>query len=228
MVGDDDQSIYRFRGATIENILSFEGQYKGCRVIRLEQNYRSTTNILAAANAVIKHNQGRKGKELWTAGAEGDKVSLYTAMNEHDEAQYVATQILENYGQGRKWKDHAILYRMNAQSNQMENACKRNGEGQDTLYFPFSRWSRRRVPSGTPPTAFLAPNINRPPFPAHPRRQRNLRLQPPPRERDFRRATERQRLCRQTYATPPVSVYGEIFSSVLAFSSEMSYTVKNT
>jgi DNA helicase-2/ATP-dependent DNA helicase PcrA len=127
VVGDDDQSIYRFRGATIENILSFEDQYKGCRTIRLEQNYRSTKTILAAANAVIRHNQGRKGKELWTAGVDGDKVHLYTAMNENDEAQYVATQLMEDYRSGVKWNDHAILYRMNAQSNQLEVAFKRNG-----------------------------------------------------------------------------------------------------
>jgi len=127
VVGDDDQSIYRFRGATIENILNFEDQFKGCRTIRLEQNYRSTKNILAAANAVIKNNRGRKGKELWTAGAEGEKVSLYTAMNEHEEAQYVTNKILSNYRQGRAWKQHAILYRMNAQSNQLELAFKRNG-----------------------------------------------------------------------------------------------------
>jgi len=127
VVGDDDQSIYRFRGATIENILSFEEQYKGCRVIRLEENYRSTRHILEASNGVIRNNRGRKGKELWTKAGEGEKLILHSAMNEHDEAQYVAAQILENYGQGKRWKDHAILYRMNAQSNQMENACKRNG-----------------------------------------------------------------------------------------------------
>ena len=127
VVGDDDQSIYRFRGATIENILSFEQQYKGCRVIRLEENYRSTRHILEASNAVIRNNQGRKGKELWTKAGDGDKLTLYTAMNENDEAQYVAARILEDYSQGRRWKDHAILYRMNAQSNQMENACKKNG-----------------------------------------------------------------------------------------------------
>ncbi len=127
VVGDDDQSIYRFRGATIENILSFEDQYKGCRTIRLEQNYRSTKNILAAANAVIRHNQGRKGKELWTAGVTGDPVRLHTAMNEHDEAQYVAGQIMDNYRKGQPWNHHAILYRMNAQSNQLEVAFKRNG-----------------------------------------------------------------------------------------------------
>ena len=127
VVGDDDQSIYRFRGATIENILSFEEQYKGCRTIRLEENYRSTKHILEASNAVIRNNQGRKGKELWTKAGEGEKLHLYAAMNENDEAQYVAARMLEDYSQGMKWKDHAILYRMNAQSNQMENACKRNG-----------------------------------------------------------------------------------------------------
>ena len=127
VVGDDDQSIYRFRGATIENILSFEQQYKGARVIRLEQNYRSTKNILGASNAVIRNNQGRKGKELWTDQAAGDLVQQYTAMNEHEEAQYVAAQILAGFSAGRKWKDHAVLYRMNAQSNQLEQAFKRNG-----------------------------------------------------------------------------------------------------
>ena len=127
VVGDDDQSIYRFRGATIENILSFEHQYKGARVIRLEQNYRSTKNILEASNAVIRNNQGRKGKELWTEHGAGDKVMCYTAMNEHDEAQYVAAQILTGFSGGRAWKDHAVLYRMNAQSNQLEQAFKRNG-----------------------------------------------------------------------------------------------------
>ena len=127
VVGDDDQSIYRFRGATIENILSFEKQYPACRTIRLEENYRSTKHILEASNAVIRNNQGRKGKELWTRAGEGEKLHLYTAMNESDEAQYVAARILEDYSQGIPWKDHAVLYRMNAQSNQMEQAFKRNG-----------------------------------------------------------------------------------------------------
>ena len=127
VVGDDDQSIYRFRGATIENILNFEQQYQGCRTIRLEQNYRSTKNILAAANAVISHNQGRKGKQLWTAGAAGDLVELHTALDENGEAQYVANAILEGYRKGGRWNDYAILYRMNAQSNQLEVAFKRNG-----------------------------------------------------------------------------------------------------
>jgi len=127
VVGDDDQSIYRFRGANIENILNFEQQYDTCRTIRLEQNYRSTKNILDAANAVIRHNQGRKGKELWTAGAAGEKVSLYTAMNENDEARYVADKLMGDFRDGVKWNTHAILYRMNAQSNQLEVAFKRSG-----------------------------------------------------------------------------------------------------
>ena len=127
VVGDDDQSIYKFRGATIENILSFEEQYKHCRVIRLEQNYRSTGHILDAANAVIRNNVGRKGKELWTEKDSGELIKLYVADNENDEAQYVASCIMGEYGRGANWRDHAILYRMNAQSNQLEYAFKRNG-----------------------------------------------------------------------------------------------------
>ena len=127
VVGDDDQSIYKFRGATIENILSFEDEYKGCRVIRLEQNYRSTAHILDAANAVIRNNVGRKGKELWTNGDTGEMIELYVADNEHDEARYVASQIMSLYGRGGSWGDNAVLYRMNAQSHQMEQAFKRNG-----------------------------------------------------------------------------------------------------
>ncbi len=127
VVGDDDQSIYKFRGATIENILSFEDEYKGCRVIRLEQNYRSTAHILNAANAVIRNNVGRKGKELWTNGDTGETIELYVADNEHDEARYVASKIMGNYGKGGSWGDNAVLYRMNAQSHQLEQAFKRNG-----------------------------------------------------------------------------------------------------
>ena len=127
VVGDDDQSIYKFRGATIENILSFEDQFKNCRVIRLEQNYRSTGQILDAANAVIRNNKGRKGKELWTDSDRGEPIELYVADNENDEAQYVASKIMGAYGRGANWRDHAILYRMNAQSNQLEYAFKRNG-----------------------------------------------------------------------------------------------------
>lgn len=126
VVGDDDQSIYRFRGATIENILSFEQEYQNARVIRLEQNYRSTGNILEAANAVIRNNRGRKGKNLWTDHGEGEKVHFYTAANEREEGLYVATQLLRAYGEGRKWRDCAVLYRMNALSNQIEMALKSN------------------------------------------------------------------------------------------------------
>ena len=127
VVGDDDQSIYKFRGATIENILSFEEQYPGCRTIRLEQNYRSTSHILDAANAVIRNNLGRKGKELWTDQGSGSKIQQYTADNENEEAQYVASHILAAFSQGVNWRENAVLYRMNAQSSQLEFAFKRNG-----------------------------------------------------------------------------------------------------
>ncbi|MBR2131921.1 MAG: UvrD-helicase domain-containing protein, partial [Oscillospiraceae bacterium] len=127
VVGDDDQSIYRFRGANIENILNFESQYTACRTIRLEQNYRSTQNILDAANAVIQNNTGRKGKTLWTQIGLGEKVQIKTVYNESDEASFVAGKILASYSQGYNWRDSAILYRMNAQSNALEMALKRNG-----------------------------------------------------------------------------------------------------
>ena len=127
VVGDDDQSIYRFRGANIENILNFEQQYPTARTIRLEQNYRSTQNILDAANAVIKNNQGRKGKTLWTDNGSGDVVTVKTTFNESDEAGYVAGDILMGVNRGRSFRDTAVLYRMNAQSNALEYAMKRNG-----------------------------------------------------------------------------------------------------
>ena len=126
VVGDDDQSIYRFRGATIENILNFEKQYRGSRTIRLEQNYRSTQAILNAANAVISHNLGRKGKRLWTANGHGDPITVYEASDEGGEANYVAGRILAG-SKGKGFRDHAILYRTNAQSNALEFALKRNG-----------------------------------------------------------------------------------------------------
>ena len=126
VVGDDDQSIYRFRGATIENILNFEKQYRGSRIIRLEQNYRSTQSILNAANAVIAHNLGRKGKRLWTANGQGDPITVYEASDEGAEANYVAGQIISG-SKGKDFKDYAILYRTNAQSNALEYALKRNG-----------------------------------------------------------------------------------------------------
>jgi len=126
VVGDDDQSIYRFRGATIENILNFEKQYRGSRTIRLEQNYRSTQSILNAANAVIAHNLGRKGKRLWTANEAGTPVVVYEASDEGAEANYVAGQIISR-SRGKNFKDYAVLYRTNAQSNVLEYALKRNG-----------------------------------------------------------------------------------------------------
>ena len=126
VVGDDDQSIYRFRGATIENILSFENQYRTSRTIRLEQNYRSTSAILNAANSVIAHNLGRKGKKLWTANGAGDPIILYEASDEGAEANFVAGEILSR-SKGKHFNDNAILYRTNAQSNALEFAFKRNG-----------------------------------------------------------------------------------------------------
>ena len=126
VVGDDDQSIYRFRGATIENILDFEKQYRGARTIRLEQNYRSTQAILNAANAVIAHNLGRKGKRLWTSNDAGKPITVYEANDEGGEANFVAGQIISG-SKGKNFKDYAILYRTNAQSNALEYAMKRNG-----------------------------------------------------------------------------------------------------
>ena len=127
VVGDDDQSIYRFRGATIENILNFEEHFQGAKVIRLEQNYRSTSTILDAANCVIQNNQARKGKTLWTANGQGDKILCYQADSEMDEAAHVATVIGQNLRNGAKLRDHAILYRMNAQSGPIETYFARAG-----------------------------------------------------------------------------------------------------
>ena len=121
VVGDDDQSIYRFRGANIQNILSFEEVYPDAKVIRLEQNYRSTQNILTAANEVICHNEGRKEKKLWTANGDGDKVRFRQFLNGFEEAEYVAGMISRKVGAG-KWRygDCAVLYRTNAQSRMFE------------------------------------------------------------------------------------------------------------
>lgn len=127
VVGDDDQSIYRFRGATIENILSFEQQYKDATVIRLEQNYRSTQTILNAANAVIAGNTERKGKNLWTENEKGEKITLYTAPDERAEARYIADTILEHVREGTSFAEHAVLYRTNAQSAALENVFARSG-----------------------------------------------------------------------------------------------------
>lgn len=127
VVGDDDQSIYRFRGATIENILSFENHYKGAKLIRLEENYRSTQNILDGANAVISHNKNRKGKTLFTRSGSGDKIVYKTVMSESEESQYIIDEIVKNVNNGMKYSDHAILYRMNAQSRNLEVMLTKSG-----------------------------------------------------------------------------------------------------
>lgn len=127
VVGDDDQSIYKFRGATIKNILSFEEEFKNARVIKLEQNYRSTQNILSVANVLISNNRGRKGKNLWTASGDGSKITVYKAASESGESKFVADTILEGIKNGEKYNDYAVLYRMNAQSNSIERALIGSG-----------------------------------------------------------------------------------------------------
>ena len=126
VVGDEDQSIYRFRGATIENILSFEKEFNA-HVIKLEQNYRSTETILNAANAVIKHNTQRKGKNLWSDLGEGEKISLNTFQTEADEANFVAEKILELKKDGNQFNENAVLYRTNAQSRNLELSLLKSG-----------------------------------------------------------------------------------------------------
>jgi DNA helicase-2/ATP-dependent DNA helicase PcrA len=120
VVGDSDQSIYRWRGADISNILNFERDYPEASTIMLEQNYRSTSTILDAANGVIANNFGRKPKKLWTDKGAGDKIRVYSADSEHAEGYYIASEINRNQAQGRKYSDHAILYRTNAQSRVIE------------------------------------------------------------------------------------------------------------
>lgn len=127
VVGDDDQSIYKFRGANIENILGFESCFPGAKVIRLEQNYRSTKTILNAANSVISHNSARKSKTLWTGGDEGAKVYWYKAYDQDDEAVFVANTIQSYYKEHHCYADNAVLYRMNAQSNTIERMLVRFG-----------------------------------------------------------------------------------------------------
>ncbi|MDR0917495.1 MAG: UvrD-helicase domain-containing protein [Oscillospiraceae bacterium] len=126
VVGDDDQSIYKFRGATVENILGFERQYAGAEVVRLERNYRSTSPILQASNDVIQHNQSRHRKRLWTDRDAGDLPKLVTREDERDEARFVADTIIGGVADGGHWSDHVVLYRMNAQSNTFEYEFKRN------------------------------------------------------------------------------------------------------
>ncbi len=125
VVGDDDQSIYRFRGATIENILQFEEQFPGCKTIRLEENYRSTQCILDAANAVIAHNESRKEKHLWTAAGAGEPVTLLQVFSEREEGDHIIDRIEEGHAEGKRYSDFAILYRMNALSNAIERALVR-------------------------------------------------------------------------------------------------------
>ena len=126
VVGDDDQSIYKFRGATIENILSFDEHYPDAMTIRLERNYRSTAHILNASNDVIAKNKTRHGKRLWTDITEGDLPTAHLADDERGEARFVAQTIIDQFAAGKKWSDHVILYRMNAQSNNFEYEFKRN------------------------------------------------------------------------------------------------------
>ena len=128
VVGDDDQSIYRFRGATIENILSFDTMFDSAKVVKLEQNYRSTKTILDAANSVIAKNEGRRGKNLWTDGERGEQISLTKLQNQMDEARYICDTITaEMLGGGLAYRDFAVLYRTNAQSRSIEQAFAKSG-----------------------------------------------------------------------------------------------------
>ena len=122
VVGDDDQSIYRWRGARVENLQRFRRDFPDTHIVRLEQNYRSTANILNAANAIIANNSGRLGKHLWTEGAAGDPITLYAAFNERDEAQFVVNRIVDHVAGGGKKAEVAVLYRSNAQSRVFEEA----------------------------------------------------------------------------------------------------------
>ncbi len=126
VVGDDDQSIYKFRGANIQNILGFEDEFEDAKVIKLEQNYRSTQNILDTANKVIGNNKGRKSKALWTENERGEMVKLFTGENEYDEGSFIAEQIEEIIRAGGKYSDAAILYRTNSQSRVLEEQLMRN------------------------------------------------------------------------------------------------------
>lgn len=125
VVGDDDQSIYKFRGADITNILGFEDEFKNAKVIKLEENYRSTNNILDAANNVISNNSSRKGKTLITQNGDGDKILVYNGQNEHEEARFIAKKIEELHSGGAKYSDFAVLYRMNALSRVVEDSLLR-------------------------------------------------------------------------------------------------------
>ena len=127
VVGDDDQSIYGWRGAKIENIQQFNVDFSDAEIVRLEQNYRSTSTILNAANELIAHNQGRLGKKLWTEGLEGEQISLYEAFNEQDEARFIVDRLQDWFNNGNPRSDAAVLYRSNAQSRELEDALLRVG-----------------------------------------------------------------------------------------------------
>lgn len=127
VVGDDDQSIYKFRGATIENILNFDKTFPIAKIIRLEQNYRSTQNILDAANAVIRNNTGRKGKTLWTNAGAGEKIHLKKVFDHNEEARYIADKIQKMVSEGKEFRDFALLYRNNAQSSTIERTFAKSG-----------------------------------------------------------------------------------------------------
>ena len=127
VVGDDDQSIYKFRGATIENILLFEEHFPNAKVIRLEQNYRSTANILEAANAVIAHNTQRKGKELWTAGEKGEPVYVKRVNDDFEESRFITETVQDRVVKGAKFSEFAVLYRTNAQANSVERYFVKSG-----------------------------------------------------------------------------------------------------
>ena len=127
VVGDDDQSIYKFRGATIENILNFDKTFPDAKIVRLEQNYRSTQNILDAANAVIRNNTGRKGKTLWTNAGEGEKIHLKKVFDHNEEARYIADKIQKMVSEGAQFRDFALLYRNNAQSSTIERTFAKSG-----------------------------------------------------------------------------------------------------
>ena len=144
VVGDDDQSIYGWRGADIRNIMSFEKDFKNAAVIRLEQNYRSTRYILDAANAVIDHNEGRKRKTLWTAKEGGDAIGRYEAQNERDEAAFICRTVLQGVRDGGSYGDYAVLYRMNAQSRVLESMLVNYGIPHK-VYGGFRFYERREI-----------------------------------------------------------------------------------
>lgn len=127
VVGDDDQSIYKFRGAVIENILSFDKNYDNTAVIKLEENYRSTKTILDAANGIISNNEGRKGKTLWTSGAKGEPIVVKKLGNQNDEARYIADVVANGLKDGSHFRDFAVLYRMNSQSRSIEQVFAKSG-----------------------------------------------------------------------------------------------------